>query len=90
MEEILNDPDKSLSEFSVQGFDHTQTGLLISSIKQIALWQKTVLLPIDQMIMTIGMGLFSEPADLALSHKLAVIMKSAGDLNPKMGAAGFL
>ena len=35
------------------------------------------------MIMTIGMGLFSEPADLALSHKLAVIMKSAGDLNPK-------
>ena len=89
VEEILNDPDKALANFSVQGLDSAQTGFLIASIKLIALWQKTVLLPIDQMIMTIGMGLFSEPADLALSHKLAVIMKSAGDLNPKWDLPDF-
>ena len=75
-------PRKFLGAFTFEGIDKTQIGLMISSIKQIAHWQKTVLLPIDQMIMTIGMELFSEPADLALSHKLAVIMKSAGDLNP--------
>ena len=83
VEEILKDPDKALVNFTIQEFDSTDKELLVSSIKQIALWQQTVLLPIDQMIMTIGMGLFSEPADLALTHKLAVIMRSAGDLNPK-------
>lgn len=83
VEEILLNPEKSLVDLKIQGIDNSQTGLFISSIKQIALWQQTILLPIDQMIMTIGMGLFSEPADLALTHKLAVIMKSAGDLNPQ-------
>jgi len=83
VEEILKDPDKALSNFAIQKFDASDKELLVTSIKQIALWQRTVLLPIDQMIMTIGMGLFSEPADLALTHKLAVIMRSAGDLNPK-------
>ena len=83
VEDILKDPDKALENLTIQEFDPTGKGLLISSIKKISLWQQTVLLPIDQMIMTIGMGLFSEPADLALSHKLAVIMRSAGDLNPK-------
>ena len=82
VEEILFDPEKTLEKLSALEIDDSQVGLVISSIKQIALWQQTVLLPIDQMIMTIGMGLFFEPADLALSHKLAVIMKSAGDLNP--------
>jgi len=33
--------------------------------------------------MTIDMELFFEPADLALTHKLAVILNSAGDLNPQ-------
>ena len=83
VEEILKDPDNALVNFTFQEFDAADKGLLVSSIKQIALWQHIVLLPIDQMIMTIGMGLFSEPADLALAHKLAVIMRSAGDLNPK-------
>lgn len=83
VEEILFDPGKTLGNLTFQGIDNAQLGLVISSIKQIGLWQQTVLLPIDQMIMTIGMELFSEPADLALSHKLAVILKSAGGLNPQ-------
>ncbi len=83
VEEILKDPENALVNFTFQEFDAADIGLLISSIKQIARWQHIVLLPIDQMIMTIGMGLFSEPADLALAHKLAVIMRSVGDLNPK-------
>ena len=83
VEEILMDPQKILGDLTIPEIDETQLGLIISSVKQIVRWQQTVLLPIDQMIMTVGMELFSEPADLALAHKLAVILKSAGDLYPQ-------
>ncbi len=83
VEEILADPEKTLGNIAIPGIDEAQTSLIIATIKQIARWQLTVLLPIDQMIMTIGMELFSEPADLALAHKLAVIVKSAGRLYPQ-------
>ena len=83
VEEILVDPEKILENITIPGIDDKQLSLIITSVKQITRWQRTVLLPIDQMIMTIGMELFFEPADLALAHKLAVILNSAGDLNPQ-------
>lgn len=83
VEEILADAEKTLGNLAMPGIDEAQTSLIIATIKQIARWQLTVLLPIDQMIMTIGMELFSEPADLALAHKLAVILKSVGGLYPQ-------
>jgi len=55
---------------------------LFPAMEQLLRWQRTVLLPIDQMIMTISMELFHEASDLALAHKLAVILKSAGQLYP--------
>ncbi len=45
-------------------------------------WQQAVLLPIDQFVMTVAMHLFSEPADLALAYKLALLLGSAANLNP--------
>ncbi len=45
-------------------------------------WQQTVLLPIDQMIMTIAMNLFAEPADLALAYKLAILLGNGARQNP--------
>jgi DNA helicase II / ATP-dependent DNA helicase PcrA len=42
-------------------------------------WQGTTLLPIDQMILTLGQELFTEPADLALAHKLALVLKQAAN-----------
>ena len=48
----------------------------------LVLWQQSVLLPIDQTVMTIGMYLFREPADLALAHKLAVLLADGARLNP--------
>ena len=83
VEEILDDPVNALMNASIQGLDSSTKGILAFSIKLLAHWQQAVLIPIDQMIMTIGMELFTEPADLALSHKLAVMMRSVGDLNPK-------
>ena len=38
--------------------------LILQALELLNLWQQTVLLPIDQMVMTIAMYLFTEPADL--------------------------
>ena len=54
----------------------------IKALDLIKRWQYTALLPIDQIIMTISMELFYEPAELALAHKLAVVLKSTSSLNP--------
>ncbi len=40
-------------------------------------WMEAALLPIDQLILTLGQEIFSEPADLALAHKLALVLRQA-------------
>jgi len=42
-------------------------------------WQGATLLPIDQMILTLAQDLFTEPADLALSHKLALVLRQVAN-----------
>jgi len=45
-------------------------------------WQDAILLPIDQLILTLAQDLFHEPADLAVAHKLAVILRRASETHP--------
>jgi len=45
-------------------------------------WQRATILPIDQLVLTIAQDLFIEPADLALSHKLAAMLRAAAENNP--------
>jgi DNA helicase-2/ATP-dependent DNA helicase PcrA len=45
-------------------------------------WQASVLLPVDQLILSLSQDLFTEPADLALAHKLAVLLRRANQVNP--------
>jgi len=45
-------------------------------------WLAAVLLPIDQIVLTLAQDLLSEPADLALIHKLAVLLRQASQANP--------
>jgi DNA helicase-2/ATP-dependent DNA helicase PcrA len=45
-------------------------------------WQGTTILPIDQLILTIAGDLFDRPADLAVAHKLAVVLRQAADSHP--------
>jgi DNA helicase-2/ATP-dependent DNA helicase PcrA len=40
-------------------------------------WHGTTMLPIDQAVLTLAQDLFSEPTDLAIAHKLAVILRQA-------------
>ena len=42
-------------------------------------WQGTTALPIDQMILTLSQDMFTAPSDLALAHKLALVMRQASD-----------
>ncbi len=45
-------------------------------------WQSAVLLPVDQLLLTLAQDLFSEPVDLALTHKLAGLLRQAAFANP--------
>ena len=46
-------------------------------------WQQATVLPIDQLILTIAQDLFSQPSDLALAHKLALVLEHAGQIHPE-------
>lgn len=45
-------------------------------------WQGATLLPIDQLVLTLAQDLFHEPADLAVAHKLAVVLRQASESHP--------
>ena len=45
-------------------------------------WQGTILLPIDQTVLTLSQDLFTQPGDLALAHKLAVSLAQAAEQHP--------
>jgi len=46
-------------------------------------WQEATLLPIDQLVLTLAQDLFQEPADLAVAHKLAVVLRRASESHPE-------
>ncbi len=45
-------------------------------------WQAAVLLPIDQLVLTLAQDLLSDPGELAVAHKLAVLLGRAQDAHP--------
>jgi DNA helicase-2/ATP-dependent DNA helicase PcrA len=45
-------------------------------------WQSSVLLPIDQIVLTLAQDLLTDPGELAVAHKLAVLLGRAQDAHP--------
>lgn len=45
-------------------------------------WTAATVLPIDELLLTLGNDLFSSPTDLALTHRLAVLLAKLGAENP--------
>ena len=45
-------------------------------------WQEASVLPIDQLVLTVAQDLFDETTDLAVSHKLAVLLRRASEAHP--------
>ncbi len=46
-------------------------------------WLEAVTLPIDQLVLTLAQDIFTEAADLALAHKLALVLGKAADDHPE-------
>ncbi len=46
-------------------------------------WHAATLLPIDQLVLTLAQEVFTAPADLALAHKLALVLRQVADENPE-------
>jgi len=46
-------------------------------------WQEAVLLPVDQVLLGLAQDLFDQPGELALAHKLAVLVRRAGEAHPE-------
>jgi ATP-dependent DNA helicase UvrD/PcrA len=45
-------------------------------------WQRSILLPIDQVVLTLAQDLLTEPGELAIAHKLAVLLARAQEAHP--------
>ena len=45
-------------------------------------WLEAVMLPIDQLVLTLAQDIFTEAPDLALAHKLALVLRKAADDHP--------
>ena len=45
-------------------------------------WTAATVLPVDELLLTLGNDLFTKPADLALTHRLAVLLAKLGKENP--------
>ena len=46
-------------------------------------WHGATVLPIDQLILTLSQDIFTSPTDLALAHKLALVLRQVADENPQ-------
>jgi DNA helicase-2/ATP-dependent DNA helicase PcrA len=46
-------------------------------------WQEAAILPIDQLLLVLAQDLFDSPADLALAHKFAVVLRQSAANHPQ-------
>ncbi len=58
------------------------TDSLASFRSHVRRWHNAILLPIDQIVLTLGQDLLHEPGELALAHKLAVLLRQASQAHP--------
>jgi DNA helicase II / ATP-dependent DNA helicase PcrA len=63
----------------VDGEDPEQQEELIRFREIVRRWQGTALLPIDQIVLILAQDLFTTPADLAVAHKLAIMLRQASE-----------
>ena len=71
-----------LFELEASGQDHQIVESLGAFCRLVRRWQAAILLPIDQMVLTLAQDLLSEPGELAIAHKLAVLLRQASQDHP--------
>ena len=68
---ILQDDEKAAVQSELDAFREV-----------VGRWLEATTLPIDQLILTLAQEIFVEPADLALAHKIALLLRQIADENP--------
>lgn len=61
---------------------HEVCGLLAAFRDAVQRWQQATALPVDQLLLTLGQDLFTDAGSLALTHKLATLLRQISDMNP--------
>ena len=74
-EDWLDDNEEMLADVEA----HT---LLTEFRAQVRIWHAAAILPIDQLLIRLGQDLFEQPADLALTHKFALVLRQASREHP--------
>jgi len=81
--ELFISPDAASGQLDIQSeFDHIDITNFEDFRKLIIKWHQAALLPIDQLILTLADDLFDEPAELSLSHKIAVFQRQLANQHP--------
>jgi DNA helicase-2/ATP-dependent DNA helicase PcrA len=60
----------------------TEWDLLTGFRQQACRWHRAAVLPIDQLVLTLANDLFTEQSELALAHKLAVLLRGVAEAHP--------
>ncbi len=68
-----------LADLETEGADTRAIAELDEFRVVVRRWQGTTVLPIDQMVLTLSQDLFIDPNDLALAHKLALVLRQTSD-----------
>lgn len=79
-----------LEELAQNGIDERIIGILEHYQQVVRGWHEAVLLPIDQLILTISQDLFTEPSRLALSYKIALMMERIAQTHPDWSLVQFI
>ncbi|MFC2052731.1 ATP-dependent helicase [Chloroflexota bacterium] len=80
---VSPDPGKDwLEELDLQSKDSEIYEMLIEFREEILKWQASVILPIDQLVLTLSQDFFSETNEIAMAHKLAILLRQASNSNP--------
>lgn len=74
----LLEPEIETSLAAEPGFPE----ILVRFRQLVRRWQAATLLPVDQLVLTLAQDLLSEPTELAIAHKLAVLLRQASQSNP--------
>jgi DNA helicase-2/ATP-dependent DNA helicase PcrA len=76
-------PGQDWLENNLAAFSNPAAAERLDQFRQfVRRWQGAALLPVDQVVLSLAQDIFTQPAELALSHKLAVLLRRASDFNP--------
>jgi DNA helicase-2/ATP-dependent DNA helicase PcrA len=70
---------QSSDQTGEEGDDFSPTRFILNLLTEfrtvVQRWQQAAILPIDQLVLLLAQDLFDSPADLALAHKFAVVLR---------------